>query len=298
MTDTGFIIGKTNVKADTKLDVEPQADIVPADDVTLVDGKTAEPKKDDKAASDQELSPADQAQKVTDDRLWGEKFPAFRGQRDATPVDIQARMWQNEALLQRTIVSPKVDENDSRPTVTPLPLIDPDAAMERFKQAVIDNDTTAQIEATAEIASFARGAVVTVNDLGRCNEFDLGQMQGQLNDLQIPDTIRKAGANTVGFEDCDVATAKALIDAGKVKDPALAVSHAVNARLVATNRSAPSSAAESAARKAATLKAASVPDSEPSPPVNRFIPTHGGFNTAQMKQAMRIDAQNQARVAE
>jgi len=285
-----FNVGKTNVTADAKLEVEP-ADTVPADEVVLVDGET----KDDKPADDIVLSPVEEARKVEDDRLWDERFPAFKGQRGAMPADMQVRMWQNEALSSRTATSPTVDESPSRPTVTPLPLIDPDAEMERFKQAVIDEDTTAQIEATANIANFARGAVVTVNDLGRCNEFDLGQMQHQLNDLQVPDAIRRAGANTVGFEDCDVAAAKALIDSGKTKDPALAVSHAVNTRLVASNRTAPPSAEEAAARKAATIKAASAPDSVPSSPAKALVSTHGGFDNPQFKQAMTIDAQNAAR---
>ena len=263
------------------------ADTIPADEVVVVDEEI------NKAASDQELSPAVIAQKQEAARQWDEAFPGFKGQSDALPADMQAQMWRNKALSTSTATIPDKDEGPGRPEVVPLPLLDPNAAMERYKQAVTDGDTEAQIAATAEIADFARGAAETVNSYGMQNEFDIRKADARIARLELPQTIRRAGANMPGFDEADVSVALQIIESGRCEDPALAVGYAVNQRLVASKSAVPPSAAETAARKAAATVAASTPDSAPSTPKTPFA-GDGTFNSPAFKDAMVTDERTEA----
>lgn len=275
---------------DPVADTAPDPELVPAEDVVVVAPEHSE------AASDQELSPAVTAQKQEDDRRWDDHFPAFKGQRDAVPADMQARMWQDKVLSTPTTTTPHREEGPGRPEVVPLPLMDPDAAAEKLKQAIEDGDTEAQIAATAEIAAFARGAVLTVNSYGMQNEYDIQQMQTKLGELELPSKIRRLGADMPGFTEPDVAAAQQLVESGRVSDPALAVGYAVNARLVASNSAVPPSAAEIAARKAAAIVAASTPDSAPSTPKTPYE-GDGTFNSPGMRDALKTDQRTAAAAA-
>lgn len=271
-------------------ETEPEtvADIVPAEDVTVIDEQ--EPNT---AASAQEVSPAVIAQKQEAARQWDEAFPGFRGQNDVLPADLQAQMWKNKALSPTTQASPKVDDGPGRPEVVPLPLLDPNVATKRLEQAIIDGDTEAQIAATAEIAAFARGAVETVNSYGMQNEFDIRHLQSEIADLKVPSTIRAAGANMPGFTEADVASAQALVESGRCPDPALAVGYAVNARLMASNSPPPLTAAQIAARKVAAQTAASTPDGAPTSPSPKFVGAER-FDSPVIRDALKTDARARA----
>lgn len=267
MTDTGFNPVQPLHDADTL------AEMVPPEEVVAVDGAEASaepPPEDNTAASAPEVPPAVIAPNPEADQQWNNAFPGFAGQRESTPADMQAQMWRNKALLATTQADSVKDEGPGRPTVTPLPRLDPKAATERFKQAVIDNDMDAQMQAQSEIVDFVQGAVVTVNDYGLCNEYDINQIRGELNEVRLPETIRAAGVNIPGFQETDVVQALTYVRSGQVPDPALAVGYAIAARLVASNSAAPPSAAEVAARQVKAQLAASTPDGSPAAPRKPF----------------------------
>ncbi len=270
--------------------VEPVPDkmvsdgVIPAGEVTIVDGD----KTDNKAASAEQVSPAVTSANPQDARIWDEEFPGFAGQSGVLPAEMQAQMWRNKALTGTTTTSPEEDQGPGRPKITPLPILDPEAAAKRLEQAVLDNDQEAQIAATAEIAQFARGAVVTLNDYGLRSEYDINKIQAKLDKLEVPEAIRAAGASTPGFEDSDVAAAQSLLNGNPGLDPALAVSYAVNSRLVASKETVPPSAAAEAARKAEALTAASAPESQTTSPTPTFVGSPR-VDSPQMKAALLAD---------
>ncbi len=275
---------------DAIADTKSEPELVSAEKVVVVEPETNE------AASDQELSPAVIAQKQEDSRQWDEAFPGFKGQNDALPADMQAQMWRNKALSTSTTTIPDKDEGPGRPEVVPLPLMDPAVVQKRYEQAVEDGDTDAKIAAQAELAAFHRGAIETVNSYGMQNEFDIRKSDARIARLELPQTIRRAGADIAGFDEADVPAALQLVESGRVPDPALAVGHAVCARLVASKSAVPPTAAEIAARKAAATVAASSPDSAPTTQKTRFT-GDGTFTSPGMQEAMATDDRTEAAAA-
>lgn len=253
----------------------PDIEVIPDSEVETVEDPNNE------AASAQDAPPV-VTSTPEDAAAFDAAFPGFAGQLDNLPADMQARMWRNLAMAKATVTKPDEAEGSSRPPIRDLPPADLGSLTERYKEALEAGETETALKVQQEIVNFQGAALETLSDYAVRNEWDNQQLSSRIDSLNKPMQIRTAGASVPGFQDSDVAAAQALMDSGKVPDPALAVKFVVYDRLSKSNSAPPLSAAQEADRVAKAAAAASAPSSQTSAPATGPV-NSANFNSPAWK---------------